>query len=76
MIFSFFFILKKLCAVYVSSFHFLANVVLCSLAAVWGCPALEQVSSRGCASTILGGIQELAGESPEQPGLTKDLPLL
>ena len=71
-----FYILKKLCAVCVSSFHFLANVVWWSLAAAWGSSALEQASQRGCASSILRGIQELAGESPEQPGLTKELPLL
>lgn len=41
-----------------------------------GQSSMELASQRGCASSILRGIPELAGESPEQSGLMKELPLL
>lgn len=30
---------------------------------------IEQVAQRGCGISILGGVQESAGEDPEQPAL-------
>lgn len=38
--------------------------------------AVEQAARTGCAIPILGGFQDLTGQSREQPGLTSDLALL
>lgn len=38
--------------------------------------ALEKVTKRGCAVSILGGLKDLTGWQPEQPGLASHLPLL
>lgn len=38
--------------------------------------AVEQVTQKGCATSILGGFEDPTGKSPEQPFLTSELILL